>query len=275
MKDAVARSHRPEVLGGLGGFAGFFDASALASYRHPVLATSTDGVGTKVAIAAAMDVLRHHRVRPDRHARRRPRRDRRRAAVRHRLHRVRQVIPSASQPSSAASQRRARPPGPPCSAGRRPSTPACWTQRSSTSPARPPGWWSSTRSSAPTGCAPATSCWPSPRPGCTRMAIRWSARCSGRRGLVPGEGTSPSSADSRRDPADAHQGVREGHACDHRRVRGALDQPHHRRRSREQPRPRAAGRGRRSTSTVAVASAAIFALVQRVGSSLSPTSRPP
>ncbi len=56
MKDAVARSHRPEVLGGLGGFAGFFDASALATYRHPVLATSTDGVGTKVAIAQAMGV---------------------------------------------------------------------------------------------------------------------------------------------------------------------------------------------------------------------------
>ena len=56
MKDAVARSHRPEVLGGLGGFAGFFDASALAHYRHPVLATSTDGVGTKVAIAGAMGI---------------------------------------------------------------------------------------------------------------------------------------------------------------------------------------------------------------------------
>ncbi len=56
MKAAVAASHRPEVLGGLGGFAGFFDASALAGYRHPVLATSTDGVGTKVAIAGAMGV---------------------------------------------------------------------------------------------------------------------------------------------------------------------------------------------------------------------------
>jgi phosphoribosylformylglycinamidine cyclo-ligase len=56
MKDAVARTHRREVLGGLGGFAGFFDASALAAYRHPVLATSTDGVGTKVAIAGAMGV---------------------------------------------------------------------------------------------------------------------------------------------------------------------------------------------------------------------------
>ena len=56
MKQHVARTRRPEVLGGLGGFAGFFDATALQSYRHPVLATSTDGVGTKVAIAQAMDV---------------------------------------------------------------------------------------------------------------------------------------------------------------------------------------------------------------------------
>ncbi len=56
MKASVAASHRPEVLGGLGGFAGFFDASALAGYSRPVLATSTDGVGTKVAIARAMGV---------------------------------------------------------------------------------------------------------------------------------------------------------------------------------------------------------------------------
>jgi phosphoribosylformylglycinamidine cyclo-ligase len=56
MKASVAASHRPEVLGGLGGFAGFFDASALARYRRPILATSTDGVGTKVAIAQAMGV---------------------------------------------------------------------------------------------------------------------------------------------------------------------------------------------------------------------------
>ena len=55
MKASVARSRRPEVLGGLGGFAGFFDASAMKNFRQPVLATSTDGVGTKVAIAQAMD----------------------------------------------------------------------------------------------------------------------------------------------------------------------------------------------------------------------------
>jgi phosphoribosylformylglycinamidine cyclo-ligase len=55
MKEWVERSRRPEVLGGLGGFAGLFDASALKDYRRPLLATSTDGVGTKVAIARALD----------------------------------------------------------------------------------------------------------------------------------------------------------------------------------------------------------------------------
>ncbi len=55
MKASVARTRRPEVLGSLGGFAGFFDASALKDFRQPVLASSTDGVGTKVAIAQALD----------------------------------------------------------------------------------------------------------------------------------------------------------------------------------------------------------------------------
>ena len=56
MKAWVGKTRRPEVLGGLGGFAGLFDAAPLARLAHPVLATSTDGVGTKVAIAQAMDV---------------------------------------------------------------------------------------------------------------------------------------------------------------------------------------------------------------------------
>ncbi|MFE1664824.1 phosphoribosylformylglycinamidine cyclo-ligase [Microbacterium sp. P02] len=55
MKSGVRRTHGPEVLGGVGGFAGLFDASALRAYSHPLLATSTDGVGTKVAIAQAID----------------------------------------------------------------------------------------------------------------------------------------------------------------------------------------------------------------------------
>ena len=56
MKEWVGKTRRPEVLGGLGGFAGLFDAAPLARMRHPVLATSTDGVGTKVAIAQALDI---------------------------------------------------------------------------------------------------------------------------------------------------------------------------------------------------------------------------
>ncbi|HEX7106939.1 MAG TPA: phosphoribosylformylglycinamidine cyclo-ligase [Acidothermaceae bacterium] len=54
MKASVARATRPEVVGGLGGFAGLFRLDT-ARYRRPLLATSTDGVGTKVAIAQAMD----------------------------------------------------------------------------------------------------------------------------------------------------------------------------------------------------------------------------
>jgi phosphoribosylformylglycinamidine cyclo-ligase len=56
MKEWVGKTRRPEVLGGLGGFAGLFDAAPLAKLAHPVLATSTDGVGTKVAIAQAMGI---------------------------------------------------------------------------------------------------------------------------------------------------------------------------------------------------------------------------
>ncbi|MFP5346791.1 MAG: phosphoribosylformylglycinamidine cyclo-ligase [Actinomycetes bacterium] len=55
MRSAVAATHGREVLGGIGGFAGLFDATALTRYRRPLLATSTDGVGTKVAVAPALD----------------------------------------------------------------------------------------------------------------------------------------------------------------------------------------------------------------------------
>ncbi len=55
MKQWVEKARRPEVVGGIGGFAGLFDASALKSYDKPLLATSADGVGTKVQIAQRMD----------------------------------------------------------------------------------------------------------------------------------------------------------------------------------------------------------------------------
>ncbi|MFB9376798.1 phosphoribosylformylglycinamidine cyclo-ligase [Kineococcus gynurae] len=59
MKASVARTHAAPALGGVvggfGGFAGLYDVSALRDYRRPLLATSTDGVGTKVAVAQAVD----------------------------------------------------------------------------------------------------------------------------------------------------------------------------------------------------------------------------
>jgi phosphoribosylformylglycinamidine cyclo-ligase len=59
MRAAVERTNRPEVIGGLGGFAGLF-ALDTAKYRQPLLASSTDGVGTKIALARQLD--RHDTV---------------------------------------------------------------------------------------------------------------------------------------------------------------------------------------------------------------------
>ena len=55
MRVWVDKARRPEMIGGIGGFAGLFDASALKAYDRPLLASSADGVGTKVAIAQALD----------------------------------------------------------------------------------------------------------------------------------------------------------------------------------------------------------------------------
>jgi len=56
IRAAVARTAGPEVVGGIGGFAGLFDASKLTGYRRPLLASATDGVGTKVVIAQRLGV---------------------------------------------------------------------------------------------------------------------------------------------------------------------------------------------------------------------------
>jgi phosphoribosylformylglycinamidine cyclo-ligase len=55
MKEAVRATYGPEVLAGIGAFGGLFDISALKGMPAPVLVSSTDGVGTKTKIAAALD----------------------------------------------------------------------------------------------------------------------------------------------------------------------------------------------------------------------------
>lgn len=54
IKPAVARTLRPEVLGGLGGFGGLFKLD-LQKYPEPVLVSGTDGVGTKLRLAFQMN----------------------------------------------------------------------------------------------------------------------------------------------------------------------------------------------------------------------------
>ena len=55
MKKKVEATHTDRVLGGLGSFGGVLDVAALKDFDHPVLVASTDGVGTKVMIAAELN----------------------------------------------------------------------------------------------------------------------------------------------------------------------------------------------------------------------------
>ncbi|MCS6845752.1 MAG: phosphoribosylformylglycinamidine cyclo-ligase [Caldilineales bacterium] len=54
MRDAVRSTYGPEVLLGIGAFGGLFNAAALKAMDAPVLVASTDGVGTKTKVAAAL-----------------------------------------------------------------------------------------------------------------------------------------------------------------------------------------------------------------------------
>lgn len=54
MKDSVKATYNESVLAGIGSFSGLFDASALKDMKSPVLVASTDGVGTKVKLAASV-----------------------------------------------------------------------------------------------------------------------------------------------------------------------------------------------------------------------------
>ena len=55
MKKHVARTARPEMLGGLGGFSGAFSMEKFKNMEHPTLVSGTDGVGTKLKLAFLMD----------------------------------------------------------------------------------------------------------------------------------------------------------------------------------------------------------------------------
>ena len=54
MKESVRATYNASVLAGIGSFGGLFDASAIKQLDHPVLVASTDGVGTKVKLAASV-----------------------------------------------------------------------------------------------------------------------------------------------------------------------------------------------------------------------------
>ena len=58
MKDSVRDTYNDSVLAGIGSFGGLFDASAIKQLDHPVLVASTDGVGTKVKLAASVGRFR-------------------------------------------------------------------------------------------------------------------------------------------------------------------------------------------------------------------------
>ncbi len=58
MKTAVERTHGAEVIRGVGSFGGVFSAKAIAAMHDPVLVASTDGVGTKVELAARLGRVR-------------------------------------------------------------------------------------------------------------------------------------------------------------------------------------------------------------------------
>ncbi|MCL2503411.1 MAG: phosphoribosylformylglycinamidine cyclo-ligase [Coriobacteriia bacterium] len=51
IKESVRSTYRPEVIGGIGGFAGLFSAAAFKEMDDPVLVSGTDGVGTKIRVA--------------------------------------------------------------------------------------------------------------------------------------------------------------------------------------------------------------------------------
>ena len=270
MRASVASTRRPEVLGGLGGFG---SAVAIpAGYREPVIVSSTDGVGTKTAIAAAMgrldtigidlvamcaDDVACTGAEPlaflDYIA-------------------IGQAGPGAGGGAGrrgsprAAARRAAR-----SSAARRRSTRGSWSPTSSTSRGSASGWGSGAGCSTGRRRGPATRSWGWRRPGCTRTATRWSGRSSRSTGSTSTRRTpallrrvlgDAAAAGCSREPDDADATLGDVlltptriYARDLLAIRAALEaaghevrghRAHHRRRPAGQRAARAAGGARRA-----------------------------
>ena len=178
MKAAVEKTNRPEVVGGLGGFAGLF-ALDTAKYRTPAAGVVHRRRRHEDRPGPAAGPARHRRHRPGRDGRRRPGRLRRRAAVppglrglrqgraradRRDRHRHRRRLHAGRRRPGRRRDRRARRPD-----GRRRVRPRRDGGRRGRGRRRP---------RARSGCAPATSSSRWRRPASTPTATRWSAGSS-------------------------------------------------------------------------------------------------
>ena len=194
IRAAVARTTRPEVVGGIGGFAGLFDASKLTSYRRPLLVTATDGVGTKVVIAQQLGVYDTVGIDlvgmgvddawsagpsrcffPTTWCRTDP------------SQRVDEIVGGVAEGCVLAN----------CAllGGETAIIPATWARAISTWRAPRPAWSRRTGCSGRTGSGRATRSSRWPRPACTRTGFRWSGRVLSRAGGPLDLGAAPPGLD--------------------------------------------------------------------------------
>jgi phosphoribosylaminoimidazole synthetase len=186
LRPYAEKAGRPEVLGGIGGFAGLF-APRLGRYREPVLAASTDGVGTKVAIAQAVD--KHDTIGLDLVA----------MVVDDLVVcgaeplflqdyiAVGKVVPEQVATIVSGIAEGCRQAGCALLGGETAEHPGLMSHGSYDLSTR-------TTSCAPNGCAPATCSSRCRRPACTRTATRWPGTCCSRSGGCRCTATSRSSA---------------------------------------------------------------------------------
>ena len=194
LKPLAKSTSRPEVLGGIGGFAGLF-ALRTGKYREPVLAASTDGVGTKLAVAQAAD--RHDTVGRDLVA----------MVVDDLVVcgaeplflqdylAIGKLVPEKVEKIVSGIAEGCRLAGCALLGGETAEHPGVMEPHHYDLSATGVGDRRGGRGcSGPTACAPATPWWPWARPACTPTATRWPARCCSRSAGCRSTGTSRSSA---------------------------------------------------------------------------------